>query len=143
RFDRVRRLVGNPIGAVRRRMAPGGVAAIRWRATISGIIEAIDGTNDVAGYLATGDCEILCLDAIDHAGAEGVSPSRRLPIAPGGLLWLADRYVSTEEIGPGSLPSREPVASPASRGCSSPVTERSSSALTPTTSSAAPARSCA
>ena len=115
RFDRVRRLVGNPIGAVRRRIAPGGAAAVRWQATISGILEAMAGTRDVAGFLANGECEIVCLDAIDHAVAEAVSPSARPPIAPGGLLWLADRYVSAEETdSPGSLPSRERVPSPAS-----------------------------
>lgn len=114
RFDRVRRLLGNPIGAVRRRLAPGGAAAIRWQATIGGIIEAIGGTDDVARFLATGECEVLCLDAIDHAVAEGLSSPARLPIAPGGLLWLADRYVSMEETGSSSPPSRERVASPAS-----------------------------
>ena len=115
RFDRVRRLVGNPIGAVRRRIAPGGAAAVRWQATIGGILEAIAGTRDVSGFLATGRCEIVCLDAIDHAVAEAVSPSARPPIAPGGLLWLADRYVSTEETDrPGSPPSRERAASRAS-----------------------------
>lgn len=113
RFDRVRRLLGNPIGALRRRLAPGGVAAIRWRATIAGIAEAMAGTDDVNRFLATGDCGIVCMDAIDHAVAEGVPPSARLPIAPGGLLWLADRYVSDDEAGQGAGPARERVGSTA------------------------------
>jgi hypothetical protein len=109
----VRRLIGNPIGALRRRLAPGGVAAIRWRATIAGIAEAMAGTDDVNRFLATGDCGIVCMDAIDHAVAEGVPPSARLAIAPGGLLWLADRYVSDDEAGQGAGPARERVGSTA------------------------------
>lgn len=112
RFDRVRRLAGNPIGAVRRRLAPGGVAAIRWRATISGIAEAMSSTDEVTRFLAAGGCEIVCLDAIDHAVAEVLSPSGRPRIAPGGLLWLADRCVSAEDIvqPPSTLP--QPAVSP-------------------------------
>ena len=114
RFDRVRRLAGNPIGAIRRRLAPGGVAAIRWQATIAGIAEAIAGTGDVKAFLAAGSCEIVCVDAIDHAVADGLLASIRLPVAPGGLLWLADRHVSGEATASGRATFDEPVGSRAS-----------------------------
>lgn len=114
RVDRVRRLVTNPIGAVRRRLSPGGTAAIRWQATIAGIIEAIAGTDDVRGFLATDTGEIVCLDAIDHAVVEGLSTPRRPRVVPGGLLWLADRHVSTRDGDPAARAAREPVRSPTS-----------------------------
>ena len=114
RFDRVRRLVGSPIGAVRRRMAPGGTAAIRWQAMIAGVAEAMGSSHDVIRFLAAGDCQIVCMDAIDHAVAERVSSSARLTIAPGGLLWLADRWISAGAPAAAEVPSRERVGSPAS-----------------------------
>jgi len=114
RFDRVRRLVGDPIGAVRRRLAPGGPAEIRWEAMVAGVAGAMGSSDDVTRFLAAGDCEIVCMDAIDHAVAEGVSSSAHLTIAPGGLLWLADRCASAGAPALGEAPSPQRVGSPAS-----------------------------
>lgn len=94
--SRLRRLLRDPLGPIRRRLAPGGVAELRQRAVCDGMLAAAD----EAGVVSRGGepTDLICLDAIDYVAAAPLVTSRRVRPAPGGVLWLADRWQSLQPL---------------------------------------------
>jgi len=103
-MSRVRRLLRDPLGPLRRRLAPGGLHELRQRAVCAGMVAAAEEAGVVSG--TDEPTELVCLDAIDYvAGAPLVSAGGVRP-APGGVLWLADRWQSLQP----ASPSRERIS---------------------------------
>jgi glycogen(starch) synthase len=95
-LDRARRLLGNPIAALRRRLSAGGLGTLRWQTVVVGTQAALARSVEAQGFLADGSVEVVCVDAIDHVIADPLIADRRAIPVPGGLLWLADRWASRE-----------------------------------------------
>ncbi len=99
-LDRARRLLSNPIAALRRRLSIGGVGTLRWQTAVVGTQAALARSVEAQGFLADGPVEVVCVDAIDHVIADPLIADGRATPVPGGLLWLADRWASREEPEP-------------------------------------------
>lgn len=95
-LDRARRLLGNPIAALRRRLSIGGVGTLRWQTVVAGTQAALSRSAEARAFLAEGPVEVVCADAIDHVIADPLIVDGRAIPVPGGLLWLADRWASRE-----------------------------------------------
>lgn len=113
--ERVRRLARNPIGPLQRRLVKGGLAELRWQANATGLSRALD--EALAGQ--DGTTEVYSLDALDYAVTAPLVSAGRLQPVPGGLLWLADRWVALQatEVSPSVSVDAAPAtasASPAS-----------------------------
>ena len=103
-LDRAKRLLSNPIAAVRRRLSIGGLGTLRWQTVMAGIQAAVARSPEVRAFLADGPVEVICVDAIDHVIADPlIADGRAIPL-PGGLLWLADRWASREPDGMSAAP---------------------------------------
>lgn len=91
---RLRRFAANPIAPITRRLVGGGSAELRWRATVIGVRRALDelSLDREEGAIP----EVFCLDVIDYAVAAPLVAAGRLRAAPGGLLWLADRWATAQ-----------------------------------------------
>jgi len=93
-LDRARRLLANPIAALRRRLSIGGLGTLRWQTVVVGTQATIARSIEARSFLADGPAEVVCVDAIDHVIADPlIADGRAIPV-PGGLLWLADRWAS-------------------------------------------------
>jgi glycogen(starch) synthase len=104
-FDRARRLLANPLAAIRRRLSIGGVGTLRWQAAVVGSQAALARSAEVRAFLADGPVEAVCVDAIDHVIADPMIADGRATPVPGGLLWLADRWAS-RRLEPAPPPSQ-------------------------------------
>jgi hypothetical protein len=116
-LDRARRLLGNPIAALRRRLSIGGLGTLRWQTVVVGTQAALARSVEAQGFLTDGPVEVVCVDAIDHVIADPlIADGRAMPV-PGGLLWLADLWASREEPEPTSprAASADPSLSPTPR----------------------------
>jgi glycosyltransferase involved in cell wall biosynthesis len=93
---RLRRLLRDPIGPIRRRLVPGGLYELRQRAVRAGILAAIERAGIVSTDGGSQPADLVCLDGIDYLAARPLVAAGRLRPTPGGLLWLADRYCSLQ-----------------------------------------------
>lgn len=93
--DRVRRLAADPLAAIRRRLVKGGLPELRWRAQAEATRRAL---SEIAGAArARGShLEVVCLDVTDYAVTLPLVASGEVRPAPGGPLWLADRWASVQ-----------------------------------------------
>jgi glycosyltransferase involved in cell wall biosynthesis len=90
--QRIMRIASDPIGWIRRRLFGDGVAERRWHATVAGVARAVEESAiGDAGGLAP---EAVCLDLLDYAVAARLVEAGRVRAAPGGPLWLADRWLA-------------------------------------------------
>lgn len=89
--DRLLRLARNPIRAVQRHLATGGLTAMRIEAARN----ALAGAMRDAGIEPANYPELVCIDGIDHILAHPYL-ERVGRGTPGGPLWLGDRWASTD-----------------------------------------------
>jgi len=103
--QRVTRTLLNPRAALRRRRAlrsPEGLAGYRRAVTRDAISDALRR----AGALRAGAPDVVCLAGEDHALVAPLVADGGLRPAPGGILWLADRWWSLNSV---PEAPREPV----------------------------------
>lgn len=107
-LSRVRRLLRDPLGPLRRRLAHGGLRALRQRAVCAGMLAAAEEAGVVSG--TDEPTELVCLGAIDYVAAGPLVSAGRVRPAPGGVLWLADRWQSLQPASGGASPSRARIS---------------------------------
>ena len=104
---RLRRLLRDPLGPVRRRLMDGGLYELRQGAVAAAVLAATERSGILEPSTSSIERapEVICLEAVDYLASAGLVASGRLRPAPGGILWLADRWRSLHPA-PGERPSR-------------------------------------
>lgn len=93
--DRVQRVARNPGAALRRRLRPAQRARMRTEAVVEGTRAALKAT-PVRDLLSRGPTSVVCVDAVDYEAVAPLLASRRIVPMPGGPIWLADAWVSSQ-----------------------------------------------
>jgi len=114
--DRLLRLAANPMAPIRRRLVKGGLAEVRWRASAAGIGRALQGIPAHQRDSSSAP-EVFCLDVFDYAVAAPFIAEGRFRPAPGGMIWLADRWAAAHTADePSTAAADRSVASASSAG---------------------------
>ena len=93
--DRTRRVSRNPYAAALRRIRPGRRPVLRTQAIVAGTRAALKDAA-VTRLLAQGPVAVVCIDAVDHEAVASLVAAGRLRPLPGGPMWLADAWVSSQ-----------------------------------------------
>jgi len=117
--SRVRRLARNPFAAIVRRLWLGRLNVLRWQAVVAGTRATMQRSDEMTRLIADGPIEVVCMDTVDHEAVEPWITDGSLRPAPGGLLWLADRWTSAQDA------SVTPSRSSTSAATRSPTTAQS------------------